>query len=62
VTAFAYADVPELLPFVQVAAAASGSPLPADKLGNLQRVRTVVADGATDGSAITFDTMKPTRA
>jgi Protein of unknown function (DUF3352) len=55
VTAFAYADIPELLPLVQVAAAALGSPLPADKLANLQRLRTVVAYGATDGTAVTFD-------
>jgi hypothetical protein len=55
VTALAYADVPELLPLVQVAAAALGSPLPADKLANLQRLRTVVAYGATDGTAVTFD-------
>lgn len=56
VTAFAYADVPELLPLVQVAAAALGSPLPADKLASLERLRTVVAYGATDGTAVTFDT------
>jgi Protein of unknown function (DUF3352) len=54
VTAFAYADVPELLPLVQVAAAALGTPLPADKLANLQRLRTVVAYGANDGTAVTF--------
>jgi hypothetical protein len=56
VTALAYANVPELLPLVQVAAAALGSPLPADKLADLQRVRTVVAYGATDATAVTFDT------
>jgi Protein of unknown function (DUF3352) len=55
VTAFAYADVPELLPLVQVAAAALGSPLPADKLANLEQVRTVVAYGATDGTAVMYD-------
>jgi hypothetical protein len=55
VTAFAYADVPELLPLVQVAAAAFGSPLSSETAASLQRLRTVIAYGTADASTATFD-------
>jgi hypothetical protein len=54
VTGLAYADVPQLLPLVQAAAAALGSPLAPDTVTTFGRFRTVVAFGTADASTAGF--------
>jgi hypothetical protein len=55
VTGLAYADVQELLPLVQAAAAALGKPLSPDTASSLGRVRTAIAFGTTGPSAAGSD-------
>ena len=55
VTGLLYADVGELLPLVQAAAAAFGSPLSAEATTTLERLRTIVAYGAADAATSRLD-------
>jgi hypothetical protein len=55
VTGLAYADVQELLPLVQAAAAALGKPLSQDTASSLGRIRTAVAFGTAGPTAAGSD-------
>jgi hypothetical protein len=55
VTGLVYADVGELLPLIEAAAAAFGKPFSRDTETNLQRLRTLVAYGTADSSAARFE-------